>query len=249
LKNLIKKITERPPNDEEISTNLIISISPRKIIQGLGLAILFLIIAHVFVTLYRLLLGRALFGLVWRFDLMSDKSVPTWYASVTLLICFVLLLMISLAKRKVGDRYTHHWEVLSAIFLFLSLDETATIHEWSGNLVSKAFQTSDFLNYPWVIFGVIFVIILVPAYLKFFLDLPAKIKWLFFISGTIYVGGGIGVEMINARHESLHGWENLTYSMMTALEESLEMAGVAIFIYALLLYLRSNVKEVQICIK
>ena len=47
-------------------------------------------------------------------------------------------------------------------------------------------------------------------------------------------GGAIGVELIGGRYLELHGVENLTYAMITTVEESLEMAGVIIFIWALL---------------
>jgi hypothetical protein len=43
----------------------------------------------------------------------------------------------------------------------------------------------------------------------------------------------------------LHGLKNLTYVMLTTVEESLEMAGVIVFIWGLLVYLADNHKEVQ----
>ena len=43
----------------------------------------------------------------------------------------------------------------------------------------------------------------------------------------------------------LHGRDNLTYSMMVTVEESLEMGGVILFIWALLVYIADNYKEVR----
>ena len=65
------------------------------------------------------------------------------------------------------------------------------------------------------------------------------------IAATLYIGGAIGLELIGGRYSELHG-EDLAYSMMTAVEESLELAGIIIFIRALLVYIADNYKEVQI---
>ncbi len=52
---------------------------------------------------------------------------------------------------------------------------------------------------------------------------------LFLLAGAIYAGGAVGVEhWTGADVNSLH------YNMWTTLEEGMEMAGVVVFIYALL---------------
>jgi hypothetical protein len=57
--------------------------------------------------------------------------------------------------------------------------------------------------------------------------------------------GGIGCELIGGWFAELHGTANLTYATITTVEESLEMAGVIIFIWALLVYIADNYKEVR----
>jgi hypothetical protein len=65
------------------------------------------------------------------------------------------------------------------------------------------------------------------------------------VAATLLIGGAIGIELVGGRYAELHGSEHLTYSMIVTLEESLEMAGVIVFIYALLKYIADNYKEVQ----
>ena len=65
------------------------------------------------------------------------------------------------------------------------------------------------------------------------------------VAATLFIGGAIGIELVGGRYVELHGRENVTYSMIATLEESLEMAGVIVFIYALLKYIADNYKEVQ----
>uniref|UniRef100_A0ACD5GU38 Uncharacterized protein n=1 Tax=Desertifilum tharense IPPAS B-1220 TaxID=1781255 RepID=A0ACD5GU38_9CYAN len=49
----------------------------------------------------------------------------------------------------------------------------------------------------------------------------------------------MGIELIGGYYAYIYGKENLIYSLWVALEEGLEMAGILVFIYALLTYLRS----------
>jgi len=56
------------------------------------------------------------------FDLDSEKTIPTWYASSTLLICSFLLWAIAIARERLRDRRALHWKGLAIIFLGLSID-------------------------------------------------------------------------------------------------------------------------------
>jgi hypothetical protein len=78
--------------------------------------------------------------------------------------------------------------------------------------------------------------------MKFLLHLPAKTRLRFLIAATIYLGGAIGVELFGSQHAELYGYENLTYSMIATLEESLEMTGLIVFIWALMNYCFYNYK-------
>jgi hypothetical protein len=62
------------------------------------------------------------------------------------------------------------------------------------------------------------------------------------MAATFYIGGAIGVELIGSHHAELYGYENWTYSMIATLEESLEMAGLIVFIWALLKHCADNYK-------
>ena len=66
------------------------------------------------------------------------------------------------------------------------------------------------------------------------------------IAGSLYLGGAIGIEMLGGRQAELHSFENLTYQLFAHLEESLEMAGVILFIHALLRYLAEQYPEIRL---
>lgn len=101
----------------------------------------------------------------------------------------------------------------------------------------------------WVDFaaaGIPFVLIFVLAYLGFLTHLPTKTRRLFFFAGTLYITGALGVELISGYYADSYGMQNLTYATLTAIEESLEMFGVIVFIYTLLLFISSHVQEVRV---
>lgn len=226
----------------------------RKVGLVLVIAVLSLTIIGSAVQFSKYMLGHGyLLGLVPLFDLGTDNSVPTWYASITLLICSILLAIISMAKRTDKDPFTRHWKALSFIFLYLSVDEVARIHEVIGDTLGRfTGRTHGLLYFTWVIYGLTFVLILIPAYIKFLRHLPPKTMKLFILSGIVYVGGALGIEMVNARHADLYGFTNLTYQLMTAVEELFEMSGIAIFIYALMSYIatqNSHMKAVNVQIE
>ena len=50
----------------------------------------------------------------------------------------------------------------------------------------------------------------------------------------IYIGGAVGVEWATGWYEDNHLLDTLAYNLWTAVEEVLEMSGVALFIYAVI---------------
>jgi hypothetical protein len=210
------------------------------------MAVVSLASAGAFVQYCKHVLGKDfLLGLVPLFDLGTDNSIPTWYSSITLLICSILLTFIFVVKRASGDRFARSWGLLAFIFVFLSVDEVARIHETIGEVYALNISrpTNGWLFYTWVIPGTAFVLVMAAAYLKFLVNLPARTRALFVISGAIYVGGALGIEMINARNAYLNPAGSFAQSMMTTLEEFFEMAGIAVFLYALLSYIAGQVPE------
>jgi hypothetical protein len=60
---------------------------------------------------------------------------------------------------------------------------------------------------------------------------------LFFVSGSLFVLGAIGFELIGGQHADMYGTNNITYEIITTCEELLEMLGIALFIYTLLSFM------------
>ena len=164
-----------------------------------------------------------------------------------LLFCAALLLtVIAVLKKKQKDPDVSKWAILAFGFLFMAVDEASSIHEELSMPVPGLLGDGPhgIFYFSWVIPGIAVVFALALFFLGFLLRLPAKTRFTFMVAATLFIGGALGLELVGGRYAELHGQENLTYNMLATVEESLEMSGVIVFIYALLKYISDNYKEV-----
>ena len=223
-----------------------IDLSARRVFLTLVVIITALVTASTIAgaVLYFLDLGESGFRMVQLFWIDSELNIPTWYSTLTLLVSALLLGLIARMRRGEGDPYSTHWRVMAFIFVFLALDEGAAIHERTVGPVRWVLERSPlpsttFLEVgpAWVVLGALFVLVFVFAFLKFLLHLPARIRNLMFLSGAIFVTGALGFEILSHSHAVVHGQENAVYALLATVEETLEMLGIALFIYTLLLHI------------
>jgi hypothetical protein len=220
----------------------------KDIFTRLAYFILFLLLANVLGIVSRLYLGHDyIHGLIPLFDFDRELNIPTLYSSFAAIAASILLLVIALAHRAHGSSWLP-WMWLSAIFLFLSIDETAGFHEQINEPCMEALNTSGLFRNAWVIPYGIAVGLFVICYLKFLFALPRRTMVLFVVSGSMFVSGAIGFEMLGARHVELYGSENLFYSVYYTCEELLEILGTTVFIYALLSYIDSQFSSLTLTI-
>ena len=79
--------------------------------------------------------------------------------------------------------------------------------------------------------------------------LPTRTRRLFVVAAIVYIAGVIGTELVAGCYVELYGRNNLTYSFLAMLEETLELTGVILFVYAMLDYMTVNVGEVRFRVK
>ncbi|RJQ33092.1 MAG: hypothetical protein C4562_01370 [Actinobacteria bacterium] len=230
--------------------NLKIEINPKKIAIFLVIIALFLTIQSVTAQyLLHVLKYNHLIEYIRLVNLDSEANIPTWFAVILLLCCSTLLFLIGVSARKNGNKDSVYWKGLALLFLYISIDEASRIHELSIKPLRHLFNVSGYLYFTWVIPGLILVIVIVLLYLKFFVNLPQKICNLIAGAWGLYVGGALGMEAIGARYISHVGSVDMLFVMITTIEETLEMLGLILFIYALLIYLSSLGQNTYFAIK
>jgi len=213
-------------------------ISSKRVFIFLLTITLILVSVHIMGQLSRFLLGYDyLKGMIPLFNLEMETNVPTAWSSFLLLTAALVSLLI--AKLKIDPASNRkYWIGLVVIFVYLSLDEFMSLHERSMEVTRETFDTSGLLYYAWVIPMGIFVLTVALLYSRFVFSMDKKTRLLFILSGGIFVIGAIGLELFEGAINEQGGYLNLTYMVLVTVEETLEMLGVCIFIYALLDYLQ-----------
>ena len=184
-------------------------------------------------------------GLVPLFDLNGEGNAPAWYAATTLFIAGLLLGVIAAAEWQRRAPYRFHWTGLALIFGFFSVDEAARIHELTIKPLNDTLGTRGFLTFSWVIPYAALLLIGGFLYRRFIRDLEPGARRSMILAGLVYVGGAMGVEMLSGGVAERWGGESVMFAAATTVEETLEMAGIAIFIHALVRYLGRDVGEVR----
>jgi hypothetical protein len=181
----------------------------------------------------------------------AEQNIPSAFSTFLLLLAALLLAVIAALARKHTSSSASHWTILSAGFVFMAVDEAWELHERLIDPVRKLLGHGNLgiFYYAWTLPGLALVLALAPFFSRFLFHLPAKTRLAFLVAATLYIGGAIGVEAIGGRYHELHGRFNLTYSMIATAEESLEMAGLIIFIWALLVYIADTYDEVRFQVK
>jgi hypothetical protein len=172
------------------------------------------------------------------FDLDQEVNFPTAYSTLAILVCSALLALIARSQRLVGGpRQGRPWQVLSLIFLGLAFDELLSFHE---ELIDRVHfgAFSRFTAFSWVVVGAGFVVIVAVAFSRFLRRLPAATRRLFLLAGALFVGGSVVIEVLGGYYGGPGRQDTLAYVVVAHAEELLEMAGIVVFIYALLSYLR-----------
>jgi hypothetical protein len=171
-------------------------------------------------------------GVVPYLSLSNEGNVPTYWSAALLAASSVLLAIAARAARLAGARFAWAWWLLAGGFAFMSLDEAIEIHEHM-----TFFHTHGALYFSWVIPAAIVVLAVGVGLIGFLRSLPPSTRWRFVIAGAMYVLGAVGFELPLGMWTERFGDQSLGYALIDWGEETLEMAGVVLFIHAILRHL------------
>ena len=163
-----------------------------------------------------------LFGLTGLFYMDNEQSFPTWLNALINFIPFLLARALAVLDRPNAK----NWWWLGWIFLVLSIDEIAGLHEILGMAVKARFHTAGFFYFAFVIPGAIFALATFMVFAGLLRRLPKKTSLGMIVSGGMFLTGVLVIESIAGNWSSLHGQENPVYFALVIAEESLEMLAM-----------------------
>lgn len=172
-------------------------------------------------------LGYEVVKLFW---LDTEHNVPTVYQAATVALSALLMFVIAREAER-PDRL--RWYALGCVFVLLACDEILRLHETLADHSTFEFGAAGVLFYAPLL--VALALWWLPLYLRF----DVRAKTLFALAAVAYVGGAAGVESLSQYLAAATGKATPQYALLATAEETLEMGGIALLIYALLVYLRS----------
>ena len=183
-------------------------------------------------------------------NLGEEANLPTWYSSCSLALCSALLFVVGSTARSKKGAFAHHWLVLAGIFLFLSVDEGAMLHEATmlplDPLVARFGYFGGYLYDAWLIPWGLFVAFVGISYVRFLGHLPSDIRLRFIVAGTLFVGGAAGTELFEGRVDYLAGGYSDARIPIVTLQEVMELLGVLVFLRALLTHVSRVVGDLTV---
>lgn len=223
-------------------------LNPAQILKFFLIIIGILLILNVIAISVDILLPAVSLRIINIFNFDGERNIPTLYSSLTLILSSALLTRIALEHRRNHDS-NFLWFMLAAIFAFLAIDETVSLHELLTEYIRETFNLSGLLYYAWVVPYMAGLGVFILIYLKFLMKLPTRTRFLFVLSGSIFVTGAIVLEMFAGVQYASHGKLTLLSRALYTLEELGEMSGIALFIYALLDYAKDTFHGFEIILE
>lgn len=176
---------------------------------------------------------------VLMFDVNREGSLPSWYSASLWALAACLALLVGAAERG-QHRSSWRWTAMASVFLLLSLDEGASLHENIGDVLDLFIHGEGPFAWSWIFYGMALVIAVAIALWPLVMSLPRWALASFGGGAAIFVSGALGIEMYSAaiEEETVEFLPGLNWPLILAAEEFLEMLGVIITIGTLLHLLR-----------
>ena len=126
----------------------------------------------------------------------------------------------------------------------LAIDEFASLHEQLTGPLRRLLdiEGGPFL-WEWVVPAIVAMTVFVVVFLPFLRSLPRSTRRGLLTAGFLFVSGAIGMEMFAATFVSFRTTD-VTYVLSATVEETLEMLGIAVFLFTLLAYIAVGVPDV-----
>ncbi|MEO0559710.1 MAG: hypothetical protein AAF170_16175 [Bacteroidota bacterium] len=169
------------------------------------------------------------------FRLGAESNLPTWYSTSQLLL--IALVLGALAWRDVDPRNRRTWVLAlpTLLFVLLSMDEGAMLHERLGFSLERAAGAEVGLRAtPWMLLGVPLYAALAVASFKaakrYLTDRPDVVR-LLWIGGGLFAASAVGLELIG---DTLLTHNAMGQRVIGVFEEVGEMAAATTLLWAAL---------------
>lgn len=246
--------TKIPGRVSDFKKYVRVGVNPTKLFVLAVSVIATFIIVHLIVHYLQYVTGdlAASQTLVPRLNMNSEVSLPTWFSQTLLLAVAALVALAGLIVSNIKGRLAYAWFLLSAIFVYLSIDEGASLHEPSTAIIQAQllrFDVEVSRLQVWLVEGTLALTVFAVAFTKLWLSLPKKARLLSCVGVILYGLGAVGTDVVAQLLGLATGVEDFEYAIWVAVEEGLEMLGVSLVAYGLAGYVQILNKKRQLVVE
>jgi hypothetical protein len=215
------------------STSVVVRVDPRRVAIVLAAVAGTIVVVSVILNVIKVLAGAGSINwLVELFRLNQEQNIPSFLAGLLWLTSAVLFGWVWRVQAAVGDRRVS-WLLLSLLFLFFAYDELFEVHELLIVPMRERFGLSGLLHFAWIPVYLLLVAGVAWVFWPAWRDLERRLKMWFAAAAATFLSGAVFFEMLGgARYTGAEG--DVVYGMLYTIEESLELAGLIMLVYALL---------------
>jgi hypothetical protein len=230
---------------------IVIVVRPRQVTRWLVAALAALVLANLAACLWRGPAQMASGAPLWvarLLDMDAERNLPTLFEVALMLGASALLALVGVRAQRRGTADGRYWFFLSGAFAALAVDEAWSFHEHASRVVWATLRLDlpGFLAFAWVLPGMVLVLALLLANLRFLRRQTRFVAAGLVAAGAVFVAGAIGMEMVGAHLSTRAEPSAVLYLLASTLEETLEMAGLILLIRVLLELLADGRGEVRL---
>ncbi len=173
----------------------------------------------------------------------DEMNFAAVYSTVLLWISACLLWFIG--RADTDRRSGRKWLGWTALFAYLGADELLSFHERIAWVVHGMLGGLHLYGFAWVLPYGLAIAVLVALYARFWWSLPGDTRMLTALGSSLFVGGGIGCEIVGwvVTRMALGEW---AWQLEILAEESLEMAGSITLVHAFMNHIDRHLPETRL---
>lgn len=169
----------------------------------------------------------------------GEGNVSAWLSA----LLWALLGLVGAVYAATASRLRGSWLMFAVVCLVASIDEAVSLHERLNMIGDRLLPYLPFtVAYTWTIPGIVVAVVVALTMLRLVRSLPSTARgWLIAAAGVFLVGA-VGFELLGAERADAAGFDSVYWRLMVV-EETLELAGLALAIASLTTLTQWNDKE------
>lgn len=177
--------------------------------------------------------------------LRNEQSLGTWVNTLLLAVAGAAAALNGAVAARLGGQWVRNWWLLGGVLALLSIDEVVGVHDRAMLPLREALTASGVLYYAWIVPAMAVTLVFLLLQVRFLRALGRPTGLGLFLAGAVFVGGAVGLEMVEGLLAEAGQAASLAYDVAVLVEETAEIGSVAWAAHLLLGHLLSSSRSLE----